>query len=143
MDSLYLLVGCAVMAVVPPCLALSGSRSISKVKHLAPVTDRRHAKSREPLSQQPLTAPLPPIPERTVLAIMIVGLVFYGGLAALCARNIRKVKEYNRTVWPQELRRWQFTFMCRACGLVFYPLAPAGGGGRREPHESVGWSLRP
>jgi len=36
---------------------------------------------------------------------------------------VMQAHNYNQKVWPEQMRQWQESFICKACGCVFLPHA--------------------
>lgn len=59
--------------------------------------------------RHPLSSALRPT---TLGVFLVLCLGAIGGMIA----SIRKIARYNREVYPQLLRNWEHTFICRRCG---------------------------
>lgn len=63
--------------------------------------------------------PLPPTMQEAEEALLVIGLLG-AGLSAFILWRILRAIQFNISVYPQQLRNWQLSFMCRGCGAVFF-----------------------
>lgn len=86
-----------------------------------PIIDGPRARHR-PHRAMTVQAPFSPVKTivadgEALLCVLGFGVAIAGLLLWWLARSIR----FNRQVYPQLMRNWQLSFMCRQCGAVFYP----------------------
>jgi len=92
--------------------------------------------SREDTERQAAILRRPPLAERvqTLLAVLALGASLEAPVVWWLIRTIR----FNREVYPGLLHHWQIGFLCRRCGVVFYP-QDAGDGLTVPPRPGFGY----
>lgn len=77
--------------------------------------------SREYPGRQTAITQRPPLAERVeaLLAVLVLGAI----LGALMVWWLIQTLRFNRDIYPDLLHYWQLGFLCRRCGLKYYPLA--------------------